>query len=364
VLKSPRGEEEVQADYVCGCDGAHSAVRHLLGLGFPGGAYSQVFFVADAQVPNAPEIGLQISVSAKDFCILMPIPTKGTVRLTGLVPPESETKQAITYADVAQSVQRNTGLQVQSINWFSAYRVHHRVADAFQVGRVFLAGDAGHIHSPAGGQGMNTGIGDAINLAWKLVEVLQGRANAKLLESYGPERRGFALVLVRSTDTAFRLIASRGFMGSVFRAYILPRLFAALTRTRWFVRMMFRLVSQTRIQYRSSPLSGGNVAGVQPGDRLPWIESADNFTPLATRGWQVHVYGECAPSLRSLAEFHGLSLHTFAWSDDAKQKGLQRDAAYLVRPDGYVGWAGTAEQVAALERYLRDWGYASFPAKE
>ena len=101
-------------------------------------------------------------------------------------------------------------INVERVNWFSTYRVHHRVAGHFCVGRAFLLGDAAHIHSPVGGQGMNTGIGDAVNLAWKLAAVLHGQAEASLLDSYEPERIAFARRLVATTDRAFTAVTSSG----------------------------------------------------------------------------------------------------------------------------------------------------------
>ncbi len=187
TVNSPRGKESILSDYLCGCDGAHSTVRHGLKEEFKGGTYSQVFFVADVKATGkSGEDGVQISVSKQDFCIIMPIKTLGSIRLTGLVPSASEKKEKITYEDVREAVARNTGLHVSEVVWFSVYHVHHRVAGDFHKDRVFLSGDAGHIHSPAGGQGMNTGIGDAINLAWKLADVIQGRFS-KQLQS-GPQQ--------------------------------------------------------------------------------------------------------------------------------------------------------------------------------
>ena len=111
--------------------------------------------------------------------------------------------------DVSRRVMQWLSIEVERVNWFSTYRVHHRVAEHFHKGRAFLLGDAAHVHSPVGGQGMNTGIGDAINLAWKLAAVLQGRAPATLLDSYEPERIGFARRLVKTTDRAFSVVTSR-----------------------------------------------------------------------------------------------------------------------------------------------------------
>lgn len=340
-LKTPRGEESLMASYLCGCDGAHSTVRHEAGFAFPGGSYEHVFFVADVQAAGAmAQGGVQISLDKDGFCIVMPIERKNSIRLTGIVPVESEAKSEIRYDDVAASVADNTGLDVKHVNWFSTYRVHHRRAETFKNGRVFLCGDAGHIHSPAGGQGMNTGIGDAVNLAWKLAEVIQKKAPPQLLETYSTERVAFAKRLLATTDIAFRLVASRTFLSRVWRLYVMPYAFAALTRVRPFVRFMFRTLSQTQIEYRESALSLSNEGRLQAGDRLPWVSfgaGRDNFQPLSGLDWHVHIYGKAdADFTARVTRTLGLKLHVFEWTYEAQLKGFTQDAGYLVRPDAYL----------------------------
>jgi 2-polyprenyl-6-methoxyphenol hydroxylase-like FAD-dependent oxidoreductase len=355
VLKSPKGIETLQAEYLCGCDGAHSDVRHAIQMEFPGGKYSQIFFVADVQATGAmAEGGVQISVSPKDFCIVMPIKTKGSIRLTGIVPPECELKQKIIYDDVAESVKVNTGLKVTKVNWFSSYHVHHRVAKHFRRGRVFLSGDAGHIHSPAGGQGMNTGIGDAINLAWKLADVVGGRFSPALLDSYEPERIAFAQVLVKTTDTAFKLLAGRSAIGSAFRAYVLPGFFAALSRTTAFRKFAFRTVSQIRISYRKSQLSEGSLGKLHAGDRLPWVHSVqgDNYDALKSLDWQIHIYGAVKSALGLNLRRFDIPTYQFEWNKLAEQRGLSRDALYVVRPDGHIGFISVDQDTRRVENYF------------
>lgn len=345
--------EKIHADYLCGCDGAHSPVRHAI-ADFPGGTYQQAFYVADVIATGEhAEIGLQISVSSKDFCIVLPM--KGALRLIGIVPPENEAKEKIVFEDVAASVRDNTGLTVEKVKWFSVYRVHHRVASKFRDGPVFIAGDAGHIHSPAGGQGMNTGIGDAVNLGWKLAAVLNGQADPKILDSYESERMAFAHVLIKTTDQAFKVIASRGWLGSLARAYVLPRAFAFLTSLRPFLNLMFRTVSQIRIRYRKSLLSEG---AANAGDRLPYVtfERGDNYEPLATCAWQLHVYGRLSDELRACAKEHNLPAYQLEWNERASQAGLARDGMYLVRPDGYIGLADEKQNAAHLKGYINKWG--------
>jgi 2-polyprenyl-6-methoxyphenol hydroxylase-like FAD-dependent oxidoreductase len=338
-IKTPKGEESVNAEYLCGCDGAHSVVRHTMQSEFPGGKYEQVFYVADVLAHGDAAIGgVQVSVSTQDFCIIMPIKKLGSVRLTGIVPQEKERKENLQFSDVEEAVKRNTGLKIENINWFATYGIHHRVAEHFQQGRVFICGDAGHIHSPAGGQGMNTGIGDAVNLAWKLAAVLKGQSSKEILATYESERHAFAEILIKTTDTAFRLIASRSFFGSVWRAYILPTFFSFAVRLKKFRRLAFRTISQCRIQYRKSALSLANEGILQAGDRLPWVRnsSGDNFEVLKSLGWQIHCYGELSEEGKNKFEGINLPLHIFEWNEDARLKEILKDHFYLVRPDGYI----------------------------
>jgi hypothetical protein len=246
-------------------------------------------------------------------------------------------------------------IEVGCVNWFSTYRVHHRVAEQFRRGRAFLLGDAAHIHSPVGGQGMNTGIGDAVNLAWKLAAVLGERAPESILDSYEPERIAFARRLVRTTDRAFSLVTSPTWSARFFRLEVFPRLVTLLFPLRAMRRLLFRTVSQTAVNYRGSPLSEGRAGAVHGGDRLPWVplaEDVDNFASLASLGWQVHVYGEPSPDIESLCRERGLPLHAFLWGQAPHASGLERDAVYLVRPDGYVGLAKPRREAAALGAYL------------
>jgi 2-polyprenyl-6-methoxyphenol hydroxylase-like FAD-dependent oxidoreductase len=358
-LKRPDGSIETLATaYIAGCDGAHSAVRSTLGIGFGGGTYAHLFYVADVQAAGAVIDGnLHVALDTTDFLAIFPLRREGAVRLVGTVRDDAArtSPQQLCWEDVSRRVMEWLPIKVEGVNWFSTYRVHHRVAEHFRRGRAFLLGDAAHIHSPVGGQGMNTGIGDAVNLAWKLAAVLQGRAPESILDSYEPERIAFARRLVRTTDRAFSLVTSSSFSARFFRLEVLPRLMAVLTKTRAMRRLMFRTVSQTALSYRGSPLSEGRAGTVHGGDRLPWVslgEDTDNFAPLASIGWQVHVYGKPRPEIESLCRDRGVPLHVFPWRPELRTTGLERDAVYLVRPDGYVGLADPRAEAAVLSAYL------------
>ncbi len=198
-LRRPGGEEEsCEAAYIAGCDGARSVVRETMGTGFPGGTYRQVFYVADVEADGPPIDGeLHVDLDEADFLAVFPLAGMGRARLIGTVRDKrADHPEALEFQDVSGRAVDHLRLGVDKVNWFSTYHVHHRVTEHFRKGRAFVLGDAAHIHSPAGGQGMNTGIGDAINLAWKLAMVLADRAPDTLLDPYEPERIAFARRLV------------------------------------------------------------------------------------------------------------------------------------------------------------------------
>jgi 2-polyprenyl-6-methoxyphenol hydroxylase-like FAD-dependent oxidoreductase len=210
-LKGPDGAERAcEADYLAGCDGARSRVRERLGAGFPGGTYAHLFYVADAE-GSGPVMDGELHVALDESDFLAAFPMKGGARAARRHGRGARGgREALAWEDVGKGVLERLGVGVERVNWFSTYRVHHRVADRFRRGRAFLLGDAAHIHSPVGGQGHEHGIADAVNLAWKLAAVLRGRAPAALLDSYEPERIAFARRLVATTDRVFTAATSPG----------------------------------------------------------------------------------------------------------------------------------------------------------
>jgi 2-polyprenyl-6-methoxyphenol hydroxylase-like FAD-dependent oxidoreductase len=363
-LKHADGSEETcTAAFLGGCDGARSIVRDTLKTGFPGGTYNHMFYVADTEGSGPVMNGeLNLALDGADFLAVFPLKGEGRARFIGTVEENSESAHAsLQWSDVSHDVLERLRVDVMRVNWFSTYHVHHRVAAHFRVGRAFLVGDAAHIHSPVGGQGMNTGIGDAINLAWKLAAVVQGRADSRILDSYEPERIAFAKRLVASTDRAFQVVTSDGPIARFVRLHVVSRVLPALFSIKTIRRFMFRTISQTAIEYRNSSLSVGRARRIHGGDRLPWIKldsstdpGADNFTPLTSLDWEVHVYGEAAPAISELCRSTGFPLCVFPWQDTMRASGIVRDALYLVRPDGYVGLVDRDASAAKLKAYLAD----------
>lgn len=374
TLKRPDGSEELcGAAYLAGCDGAGSAVREGLGIGFPGGTYEGLFYVADVEATGPVTDGeLHVDLDDADFLAVFPLKGKGRVRLVGFVREEfseqlhdrlhDQAGRELTFDDVSDRAIEHLQLDNVTVHWFSTYRVHHRVAHRFREGRIFLLGDAAHIHSPVGGQGMNTGIGDAVNLAWKLAAVLHDGAADRLLDTYEPERIAFAQRLVATTDRAFTLVTRQGPVARFVRTRVVPLVVPLLFRLPPVRRFIFRTVSQIAINYRDSPLSVGTAGGVRGGDRLPWVPTepgADNFAPLTTPTWQVHVYGEPRRGLGEACAELQLPLHLFPWRSQMRRVGLRQAALYLVRPDGYVALADPDADPERLRRYVEEHGGAA-----
>ncbi len=343
-------ETIVEAAYLAGCDGARSKVREILGAEFPGGTYSRLFYVADVEgggsVMNAE---LNLALDEGDFLAVFPMKGVGRARLVGDV--EHAGGEDLNFDDVGQTVIQRLGVQIKTVNWFSTYRVHHRVAGSWRQGPMFLLGDAAHIHSPVGGQGMNTGIGDAVNLAWKLAHVIKGRAPAALLDSYQPERIAFAHRLVASTDRAFQIVSRDDPLARFIRLELAPRVLPVAFSFAAVRRLMFLTISQTNVNYRDGPLTEGSAGRVKGGDRLPWVREAKNYAPLARLEWRGQVHGELEDGLAAECADIGLPLDRFVWTPAAASAGFARGAFHLVRPDGYVALVAAKGAAASLAAY-------------
>src|SRR5580658_984183 len=344
-LRTPAGETTtIRTAYLAGCDGSRSRVREIIGASFPGGTYDPIYYVADI-VASGPVVngGLNLALDDKDFLAVFPMHGEGRVRLVGTIDTD-DPDRSFQWSDVSQDIIRRLKIETKTINWFSTYRVHHRVASFFRKGRAFLCGDAAHVHSPVGGQGMNTGIGDAINLAWKLDAVLRHQAPEAILDTYEQERIPFAKSLVNTTDRVFTFVNKRGGLAAAIRTRLVPLILPRLFNRPAVRRAAFRLVSQTRIHYPNSALSTGSFHGLQGGDRLPWLQDQDNYAPLTTLDWQLHCYGPIPTWCKDI------NLHHFSPAGPIPSGTL-----CLIRPDGYIGWMGNSEDQQGMASYSSKW---------
>jgi 2-polyprenyl-6-methoxyphenol hydroxylase-like FAD-dependent oxidoreductase len=372
TLKQPDGSSRaVTAAYVAGCDGGKSAVRELSGIKFPGAPYEHEFFVADTEatgpmVPNE----LNVYLWRSGFHLFFPMRGKDRWRAIGILPKHLRGRTDLTWDEVIPAVRQEAGaeLSFKSCDWFSTYRIHHRSAERFRDRRCFLLGDAAHVHSPAGGQGMNTGLQDAYNLAWKLALVVKGQADAVLLDTYEQERIPVAQRLLGTTDRIFTLLVSDSWFAGLFRTRIVARVAAFAMKFERAQKLAFRTISQVGIRYRRSPLSqtldglpeGAPVAG----DRFPWLQLKmradgpveDLFAKLDDTRFNLLVIGQSFDQSTGNGEL--LCTHVIP-DDPANQRELGRahifgPAFYLLRPDGHVGLAGTRLEAAAVTRYLAE----------
>ncbi len=290
LLEGRESLVRVKARWCIGADGASSTVRRELDLRFDGVTDESTFWVADIRDLSGFADGTAtVRFGKSSFAMIFPIGPGGHVRLIALAPHPS-----ITEEEALQTARDDLGLSFSKVEWFSTYRVHHRVASRFRVGSVFLAGDAAHVHSPVGGQGMNTGLQDAHNLALLLADVAQGRVDPAALERYERERRPVAKLLVKVTDRAFGVIARGGSLTSLLRGVgssiggsIMPR----VARTRLGPRIGGYL-GQYRIRYDYFDGKAPVPAWADDravGLRLPPVEN--NNEPLRSMSWQMHTYG-------------------------------------------------------------------------
>jgi 2-polyprenyl-6-methoxyphenol hydroxylase-like FAD-dependent oxidoreductase len=343
VRRSDGALETIECQYLAGCGGASSPVRHFLGMPFRGGTNEQLFFVADIEMEvELEKEGLLLAINESEFLAFFPMSGRQQYRAIGVLPNSVTNPDDFPFDPLQEHIEKNVGLpvKIKGHSWHAGYRVHHRIVDGFRSGNAFLVGDAAHIHSPAGGQGMNTGLGDAVNLGWKLAGVVNGWCEPEILDTYNQERRPFGVQLVHTTDQAFTVMVSKSWLPRLLRTHVLPVLMRTFLSSRTLRRLMFRTISQTRITYRNSALSDGSRCGsIRSGDRFPWFEweSGNSYDWLKSPGYVVLNFRQAPP--HEPADWKGpvtrISVDGAAASA-AIAAGLPRHGSVVVRPDMHV----------------------------
>ena len=379
--------EAVEARYVVGCDGAHSTVRARAGIGFAGSSYPQTFVLADLDADGLRPDTAHVFLSRAGMLFFFPLAEPAPWRLLGWpLDPAAPTRSAPSLADLQVLVDAYAAdpPALPEPVWTTWFRLHHRHATAYRAGGAFVAGDAAHVHSPAGAQGMNTGIQDAVNLGWKLALVTGGRADASLLDTYEAERRPVGRDVLRFTDRAFRIATSTAPVPRFARTRIAPRLARLATRLPAVRAAGFRAMSQLAVDYRDSAAVTEDRPRPRrrprPGDRLP-------DAPLRRDGAPTTLHRACAgprftllrtgPSRGgpdALAPRYGrlvAPLHVSRRPDPGalhdtdgtahRRLGVDPDGGpehVLVRPDGHVAYRARGAEEGGLHAYLARW----FPA--
>ncbi len=319
-----------RAKYVVGCDGAHSAVRQGLGLEFEGDEYKDTYLLADIETNEGlPADEMQLCPSEMGPLAIFPM-SRTRRRIVATTKKQEGDRPSLEMVRRMLKERAPRELEARSLYWSSYFRIHHRQTKEMRKGRIFIAGDAAHIHSPFGGQGMNTGLQDAWNLAWKLDLALHGHGNERLLESYAAERRPVIKSVVELTDRMTRGMGTANWLAQAVRDTVIP----VATRLTPFEHAVVETLSELGVAYEGSPIVEG------PGERLfaEWMRGGEGlksrYVLLAPA--EVVGFGATARLVEELGEVVRVRAE--------KEAG---QAMTLVRPDGYVAWE--AKRGAALD---------------
>jgi len=378
-------EERVSASYLVGCDGSRSAVRHAAALEFRGGGYDQSWLLADVVLDCELDPEWLHGFTSKEGPIFFfPLP-KQSWRIVVLREGEKGATKEVSMEEIKEILEQNQlgHLRPRDPIWMARFGIEHRRTEHLRMGRVFLCGDAAHVHSPAGGQGMNTGLGDAFNLGWKLASVIQGKAKKELLDSYEAERMPVIDGVMRMTDQMTRLITARKGPRVWIREWVLP-----ILAKMGFARKMAMRLSQLFVGYLHSPmvLPGKVAGGAKPGERVPPLSFCElatgrvSRTPdLFSKGKIVflvmpdlgigsegmrEVVGRCADSIdwqwmvkKGGARPNEVRRGEMVWVDEngsvREELGVEDHPSYaLLRPDGMVMARGELCETQLLQDFL------------
>ena len=361
--------EDLNVRWVVGCDGAHSAVREKTGTRFEGAGVRLSFFLGDLELegPDAPEDFLSVHVRRGDVVFMGRISDKVVRMIVALhSEQEKDDHRALTVNDFQQAVdQVGVRVKIQSAGWTTPFRVYDRQARRYRIGNVFLAGDASHIHSPVGGQGMNTGIQDAANLAWKLAAVARG-ADESLLDSYEEERSEVGKALLRFTERGLKMASTTNPLLENIRDVFVP----FVSGLKPVQRALTGFIAETAIEYRSSSIvwDFGGDGDLHSGERMPdltLLNPGDQTTLL--RDWTgakhlaLVVNGsnvELAQIRSDLPEADVMSVYTPQLDDEGIGLLGIKKKVVIVRPDGYVGFRGTMKYRSEWRKYALQDGLA------
>lgn len=352
--------ERITCDYLVACDGAHSVVRHGLKLDFSGETEPVAFMLGDVKLEGATEDKLQLYWHREGVLGIFPM-QRGRFRVIADLGPVAAAPQEATLDLIQSALDRRGlgGVRAYDPVWLSLFHINDRKVADYRHGRVFLTGDAAHIHSPAGGQGMNTGIHDAFNLAWKLALAIRSKAGERLLATYSPERSAVGDMVLRNAARLTRLATLRQPAAQAIRNQAVALLMRFAPVRRAFARTMTEL----DIGYPRSPLSHGRPSkALRPGDRAPDaaatidgqrrqlfdVFNRDGFTLLAVGAAE-------APGAVDLAARFMPWVKAVTASVEGEMNARYGAGLYVIRPDWYVGLIGRAGEYGKAERYLATW---------
>jgi 2-polyprenyl-6-methoxyphenol hydroxylase-like FAD-dependent oxidoreductase len=354
----------IESDYIVGCDGAKSLVRHESGQSFEGDTVPKLFYVTDVKlsstVVNKDE--LFIFLIKKGFILFFPMEGAGHYRVIGIIPDYKDDDNIIEFDDIRQMLERQVQvpLKFEEEIWFSTYKVHSRKANSFRNGRCFIAGDAGHIHTPAGGQGMNTGIQDTYNLAWKLAYTIKHGMKDEFLETYNTERVGNAANLLRTTDRLFEAMTGANRFWNFIRLNIFPSVARFVLKSRGISKRVFPQLSMTNIAYPDSAMTIKSYVGnVEAGKQMPYFTAPRQNAKSGREGNNIYDYlkdpcfkllffGKGPASFEQLKDFK-FPIKTFSFTEIPKHIFNGESEFYvLLRPDNHIVYIGKELNRVAL----------------
>lgn len=382
VLKLADGKEEIiKTSYLIAADGGHSIVREQLKIPFAGKTHAVSLFVIDCKAElDLPLDEMCFSFSDASTSGFFPM-KNGRKRIDGVIPKELEGNEHITFDDIEKKFAERLRMKIKLYNpeWFSVSHSNQHYALSYQKNRCFLVGDAAHTFTPVGAQGMNTGLQDAYNLAWKLAFVIQGKAKSTLLNTYSDERKNIAKKLVRSTGKIYNLVTSQNGFIKTFRLHVFPHLLKwilSLIEKQKFVRQFcFNALSEIGINYRKGPLASNATVGnfpssaPLPGDRLPCLTFSDTDKKINIQEkikgtkFTLFIFAKNSPPLEiiRIAEKYRsvLSLEIIPFLSETKilydRFGIENGGCYLIRPDMYIAYRSTVAAADYFESYLQQY---------
>ena len=340
-------DQKIEADYLVGCDGASSLVRHQLGLNFEGSTEPKLFYVADVILKSSviTENRIYMYIIPKGFVLFFPMEGTGHYRIIGVLPEHKDDSHEYTFAEVEPIIKKGIISEVnfEKLQWFSTYKVHSRKANSFMDGRCFIAGDAAHIHTPAGGQGMNTGIQDAYNLAWKIAYSLKGEVTTEVLQSYNTERTQNAKRLLNTTDRIFDIMAGVNAFWNFIRLAFFPVFLVILSSSSFMKRKMYPILSQIGIAYPDSFLTiKSSVGKVKAGDRMHYFVFTNGksiFSYLAEPVFKLLYFGN--KTFENPLGYTQITLTFQAFTEIPDSVfGNNSNFYILVRPDNHICYIG------------------------
>lgn len=377
VIMPDGSGQTILSNYIIAADGSKSAVRNFLNIPFKGKTYSRPIFILDCGAISEISSGvISFAFSKRSVAGFFPLGDERW-RVDGSFPGRVKKSKTVTLETVTKGIQRwnNLNFKLHDTEWFSVSHSQQKYARTIRIGNCFLAGDSAHVNTPVGAQGMNAGIQDAHNLAWKLAFVLKHKANPELLDSYSTERLGISKGFARYADTVFKLVTNTNIAVKLFRTLALKmyfkRIFPKLEKNEKWRQKFFRSISQIGIHYKPAFGLHKNLEKLflhgapKPGYRFPYLDfiynnqNKNSHQILDASGFTLLVLAEeLTPEIKSITEKHKMAAvllkHLPETDKIHTSLGITNTGYYLIRPDMYIGLRSATSDYSHLSQYLEN----------